>query len=380
MKTHQPKEVVLMKKKRINPEITTTIEPKEMAKYMGLVYVNDQKPGFHRKRKGKQFNYIGLDNKIIRDKKEIKRIQALAIPPAYTDVWICPNPNGHLQATGRDAKGRKQYRYHSRWKEVSDEKKYNKMIVFAKALPSIRQRINQDIALPGIPKEKVLAAVVHLLEVTLIRVGNEEYARENQSFGLTTLRNRHVNVEGTKISFKFHGKSGQYHAISIYDRRLSKIVKRCKDLPGQELFEYLNEAGETVSLSSTDVNEYLQTITSNHFTAKDFRTWAGTVLAVFALKEFQQFDTDVQAKKNIVKAIEKVAKRLGNTSAVCRKSYIHPEIFNAYLDKTLFKTIRLRTTQKSVDALTDLTPEEAEVLAFLQHKLKSELEKASNAT
>lgn len=358
-----------MKKSKIKPEIITTLEPKEIAEYAGLVYVNDQKPGIQRKRQGGHFIYIDLNNKMIKDKKEIQRIQALAIPPAYTDVWICPKPNGHLQATGRDAKGRKQYRYHTRWREVSDETKYNKIIVFAQALPAIRKRVNQDIALPGMPKEKILATVVHLLEATLIRIGNEEYARENHSFGLTTLRNRHVDVEGNKISFKFRGKSGQHHVISLNNRRLAKIVKRCKDLPGHELFEYLNEKGEPISVSSTEVNDYLQMITDDHFTAKDFRTWAGTVLAVFALQEFQQFDTQVQAKKNIVQAIEKVAKKLGNTSSICRKCYIHPEVFNAYLDGTLAKTIKKRAKQKSVD-IPDLKPEEAAVLAFLQKRLK----------
>jgi DNA topoisomerase-1 len=365
-----------MKKTKFKEEANSTIiEAKEMAESAGLVYVNDQKPGLKRESKGSHFVYIGLNHKAIKDKKTIKRIQALAIPPAYTDVWICPLPNGHLQATGRDAKGRKQYRYHTRWRAISDETKYHKMIAFARALPKIRKRIHQDLALPGIQKEKILATVVYLLEVTLIRVGNEAYAKENKSFGLTTLRNRHVEIEGTKIFFKFRGKSGQSHVISLKNPRLAKIVKKCRDLPGQDLFEYLDDTGNPVPVNSTEVNAYLKNITEDYFTAKDFRTWAGTVLATFALQEFQEFDTDVQAKKNIVRAIEKVAKKLGNTPTVCRKCYVHPEVFNGYLDGTLLQTIRQRAEQELTGSLHDLTPEEAAVLAFLQQRLELEIEK-----
>lgn len=365
-----------MPQRKNAPEIVTDIEPEKIAAVAGLVYVHDNKPGLTRKLEGEHFSFYTKDGTRITDEAEIKRIRALAIPPAYTDVWICPKANGHIQATGRDAKGRKQYRYHKKWKEVTDETKYNKMLAFGKALPIIRRQLNKDLALPGMPKEKVLAAVVHLLQVTLIRVGNEEYARENKSFGLTTLRNRHVDVKGSKIVFKFAGKSGQHHNISLNDRRLAKIVKRCKDLPGQELFEYIDDNNEPVSVSSTEVNDYLQTITSDHFTAKDFRTWAGTVLAVFALQEFQQFDSDVQAKKNIVQAIENVAKKLGNTPSVCRKCYVHPEVFNAYLEGSLIKIIKERAEQEMVEELADLTPEEAAVLAFLQERLSLELKKS----
>ena len=368
---------LIMKKKQTALEIVTEIEPKKLADFAGLVYVNDQKPGIQRRQKKDKFEYIGTNGSTITDPQEIKRIHALAIPPAYTDVWICPKKNGHLQATGRDAKGRKQYRYHAKWKEVSDETKYNKMIAFAHALPHIRKRVNHDLALTGLSKNKILAAIVHLLEVTLIRVGNEEYARINKSFGLTTLRNRHVDVKGTKIVFKFRGKSGQNHSIDLKDRRLANIVKKCKDLPGQELFEYIDENEQVVSVSSTDVNEYLKTISNDHFTAKDFHTWAGTVLAVYALQEFQQFDSDAQAKKNIVQAVEKVAKKLGNTPSVCRKCYVHPEVFNAYLDGSLLKTIKQRAEQELVETLADLTPEEAAVLAFLQQRLELELKKKS---
>lgn len=363
-----------MSKKKIEEE-PITLDPKELAEEAGLIYVNDEKRGFTRSLKGEHFQFFDTKGNLIEDPKEIKRIRALAIPPAYKDVWICPKPNGHIQATGRDAKGRKQYRYHAKWREVSDETKYNKMIAFGQALPNIRKKINQDLAEKGLSKAKILATIVHLLEVTLIRVGNEEYVKENKSFGLTTFRNRHVDVNGTKITFKFRGKSGQSHTISINDKRVAKIVKNCKDLPGQELFEYLDENGNPTTISSTDVNEYLKNITNEPFTAKDFRTWAGTVLAVFALQEFQQFDSEVQAKKNIVQAIEKVAKKLGNTPSVCRKSYVHPEVFNAYLDGTLIKVIKQRAEHELVENLSELTAEEAAVLAFLKERLDQELKK-----
>ncbi|MCE5317060.1 MAG: DNA topoisomerase IB [Parachlamydia sp.] len=361
--------------KKANSKIKTALEPEKKTKDAGLVYVNDQKPGITRALKGAHFKYYGTDGKVITDTDEIQRIRSLAIPPAYKDVWICPKPNGHIQATGRDSKGRKQYRYHARWKEVRDETKYNKMVAFAQSLPSLRKRINRDMALPGLPKEKVLATVVHLLEVTLIRIGNEEYVRENNSYGLTTMRNHHVDVDGTKIMFNFRGKSGKKFSISLQDKRLAKIVKRCKELPGQDLFEYIDDEGNPVSISSTDVNEYLQNMTNDHFTAKDFRTWAGTVLAYFALQKFQQFDTDVEAKKNIVQAIENVAKKLGNTPSVCRKCYVHPEVFHAYLDGTLIKTIKQRAEQEIVASLEDLSSEESAVLAFLQQRLEQELKK-----
>lgn len=357
------------------PEVITDIDPKQIADIAGLIYIDDKKPGIIREGGKGHFKYRGTDGKIITDKKEIERINSLAIPPAYKNVWICPKPNGHLQATGRDAKGRKQYRYHTKWRETSDETKYNKMLAFAQALPQIRKRVNHDLSLKDLPKEKILAAVVYLLETTLIRVGNVEYARENESYGLTTLRNKHVDVEGQKITFKFKGKSGQSHNISLYDKRLAKIVRRCKDLPGQELFEYLNEKDEVLSITSTDVNEYLNEISGEHFTAKDFRTWAGTVLAVFALQEFQQFDNEAQAKKNIVQAIENVSKRLGNTVTICRKCYIHPEVLNAYLDGSLIITVKRKVEKELAENVSNLSPEEAAVLAFLEKRLAKELEK-----
>ncbi|HVF11272.1 MAG TPA: hypothetical protein VNA16_10735 [Abditibacteriaceae bacterium] len=271
------------------PELIT--DPIESAKAAGLRYVHDDRPGIRRKRAGKGFSYIDLDGQTIRDEKTLARIKSLAIPPAWKDVWICPSPNGHLQATGIDERGRKQYRYHPRWREVRDETKYTRMILFAGALPKIRERTAQDLAKPGLPREKVLAALVNLLEKTLIRVGNEEYANENKSYGLTTMRNRHVGVEGSTLHFQFRGKSGVYHRIDVQDRRLAKIIERLQDLPGQELFQYLDDEGQPQSVGSAEVNAYLKEISGEEFTAKDFRTWAGTVLASLALQEFEAFDS-----------------------------------------------------------------------------------------
>lgn len=355
-------------------KIRLITDPVESAREAGLRYVSDDRPGIRRVRKGKGFRFIGPDDKPVGDSDTLRRIRSLAIPPAWTDVWICPNANGHLQATGHDARGRKQYRYHPRWRAVRDETKYGRMIAFGQALPHIRTRIEKDLAQPGLPRPKVLATVVRLLETTLIRVGNEEYARENGSFGLTTLRNRHVNVEGETVRFSFKGKSGVRHSIRVDDRRLARIVQRCQDLPGQELFQYLDDDGTPHDIDSSDVNAYLQEIAGQEFTAKDFRTWAGTVLAARALQEFENFDSQAQAKRNIVAAIESVAKRLGNTKAVCRKCYVHPAVINAYLDGSLLDTLRQRVENEIADSLSALPSEEAAVLAFLQERLKHEAE------
>jgi DNA topoisomerase-1 len=266
------------------------------------------------------------------DRAELQRIKALVIPPAWTDVWICTDPRGHLQATGRDARGRKQYRYHSRWREVRDEVKYGRLVTFARTLPRIRRRTSADLRRRGLPKAKVLAAVVQLLEKTLIRVGNEEYARENRSIGLTTMRDQHTRINGSSVRFEFRGKSGVQHAVDFRDARLARIVKALRDLPGYELFQYVDKEGRREVIDSADVNAYVRQISGDDFTAKDFRTWAGTVLAAGALSELAQFSSTAQARRNIVRAVEAVAKRLGNTRAVCRKSYIHPAIFEAYLD------------------------------------------------
>jgi DNA topoisomerase-1 len=346
-----------------------TPDPVESARAAGLRYVSDRRPGIRRERDGDGFRYLDKNGQPITDEADLRRIKALAIPPAWTDVWICPNPRGHLQATGRDAKGRKQYRYHPHWREVRDETKYDRMMAFGRALPQIRARVEADLARPGLPREKVLATVVRLLETTRMRVGNEEYARANHSYGLTTLRTRHASVHGTKVEFKFRGKSGVRHETEVTDRRLAQIVKRCQALAGQELFQYLDEEGQPQTIDSEDVNAYLREITGQDFTAKDFRTWAGTVLAAMALQAFESFDSATQAKKNVVQAIEHVAKRLGNTPSVCRKCYVHPAILDAYLDGTLADTLKQRAEQELAAALPDLPAEEAAVLALLQQRL-----------
>jgi DNA topoisomerase-1 len=306
-------------------------DPEESARAAGLRYVSDLGPGIRRKRAGKAFSYTAPDGSTIRDRKVIRRIKSLVIPPAWTDVWICPDPRGHIQATGRDARGRKQYRYHTRWREVRDAVKYDRMLAFAEALPRIRERTDEHLNLPGIPREKVLAAIVRLLEETRIRVGNEEYRKENGSFGLTTLRDRHVDVIGSDIRFTFKGKSGKQHKLRLQDRRLARILKRCQDIPGQELFRYIDEDGEPKAIESEDVNEYLREISGEDFTAKDFRTWAGTILAARFFREAEITAETVGQKKELVRAIARVADELGNTPAVCKKCYIHPAVIAACL-------------------------------------------------
>ncbi|HEY8292726.1 MAG TPA: DNA topoisomerase IB, partial [Thermomicrobiales bacterium] len=339
-----------------------------------LRYVSDTRPGIRRKRAGNGFSYRAPDGALIHDAETLRRIRSLAIPPAWTDVWICANPNGHIQATGRDDKGRKQYRYHPRWREVRDETKYTRLIAFGEALPRIRERVSVDLARHGLPREKILATVVRLLETTFIRVGNEEYAKTNRSYGLTTMRDKHVDVSGSTIAFHFRGKSGIEHTIGIEDRRVARIVKRCKELPGAELFQYLDDEGERQTIDSGDVNAYLEDITGERFTAKDFRTWAGTVLAAMALKGFEAFDSETQAKRNIVQAIERVAGRLGNTPSVCRKCYIHPAVLDAYLEGVMLDALKQRAEQEIADGLHGLKPEEAAVLTLLQQRLSQEMQ------
>lgn len=345
-------------------------DPPAAARAAGLRYVSDSKPGIRRERDGDGFRYLDASGAPVADEDTLRRIKALAIPPAWTDVWICPLANGHLQATGRDAKGRKQYRYHPKWRDVRDEVKYERMIKFGQALPAIRAEVDRALKLPGLPREKVLATIVYLLEATMMRVGNEEYARTNKSFGLTTLRNRHVKVDGSEVEFRFRGKSGVYHQVKVHDARLARIIRRARDLPGQELFQYVGEDGETRSIDSADVNDYLREITGEDYTAKDFRTWSGTVLAALALQEFEKFDSEAQAKKNIVRAIESVAERLGNTPSICRKCYVHPAIIDAYLDGTVLRALRDRTVEELVEDLHALQPEEAAVLALLEERLR----------
>lgn len=349
-------------------EIVT--DPVQSSKAAGLRYVTDAKPGITRKKWRKSFRYFDADGNRITDEPTLKRIRSLVIPPAWTDVWICPIANGHLQATGRDARKRKQSRYHPRWREVRDETKYERMKLFGQALPKIREQVDKDLALPGLPREKVLATIVRLLETTSIRIGNEEYARENHSYGLTTLHNRHVDVEGAKVHFRFRGKSGKVHSIDLNDRRLARIVKKCQDLPGHELFQYLDEEGEQRAVDSADVNEYLRSITEEQFTAKDFRTWAGTVLACSLLRQFESCETQNQVKKNVIEAIKTVAQRLGNTPAVCRKCYVHPAVIETYMGGSMVKVFEdevKREVEKSPQALQR---EELDLLHLLEQKAK----------
>ncbi|HEX2055686.1 MAG TPA: hypothetical protein VHF07_04280, partial [Nitrospiraceae bacterium] len=305
-------------KTAIKRPVKLVTDPVAAAKTAGLRYVSDTTPGIRRIRRGTAFSYVSPRGTLIRDASVLKRIRSLAIPPAWQDVWICPDADGHLQTTGRDAKGRKQYRYHARWREVRDDTKYHRMLAFGRLLPRIRKQVERDLASPGLTREKILATVVRLLETTLIRVGNEEYARNNDSFGLTTMRDRHVKVNGSSLRFEFRGKSGILHAVDLNDRRLARIVKQSRDLPGYELFQYIDEQGTRRSVDSSDVNDYLKQIAGEEFTAKDFRTWAGTVLAARALQDCRPCTSKSDAKRNVVAAIDAVAKRLGNTKAICR--------------------------------------------------------------
>ncbi|MDP3670779.1 MAG: DNA topoisomerase IB [Telluria sp.] len=346
-------------------------DPLAAARSVGLRHVSDSMPGISRKVGRDGFEYTDAKGNSVHDATTLARIKSLAIPPAWTDVWICPLANGHLQASGRDAKKRKQYRYHPRWRQVRDEVKYERMLNFGRKLPAIRREVDAALRLPGLPREKMLATIVYLLEVTMMRVGNEEYARTNKSFGLTTLRSRHVRIDGSAVEFRFRGKSGVFHSVKVEDPRLARIIKRTRELPGQELFHYLDDEGNTHHVGSADVNDYLRTISGEDYTAKDFRTWSGTVLAALALQEFEQFDSETQAKKNIVRAIEAVAEKLGNTPAICRKCYVHPAVLEAYLDGTIVQALSVQTEQQLADDLHALRQEEAAVLALLQQRLNS---------
>ena len=317
---------------RRKPELI--LDPVRAAADAGLRWIADDVPGIRRIRAGKGFRYVDAHGKRVRDAETLSRIRALAVPPAWRDVWICPSPTGHMQATGRDARGRKQYRYHPRWRAARDETKYDKMLFFGLALPKIRARVDEDLGRPGLPREKILATVVRLLETTLIRVGNEEYARANDSYGLTTLRAHHVDVDGAELRFEFRGKSGVRRRVSLRDRRLARIIRRCQDLPGHELFQYLDDDGERRTVDSQDVNDYLRAISNQDFTAKDFRTWNGTVLAATALRAAARSGA-APSKRAVVRCIEEVAARLGNTKAVCRKCYVHPKVIDAFLDGSL---------------------------------------------
>jgi len=343
-----------------------TLNPAQSALAARLKYVNQARAGIRRVGAPGRFRYVRPDGKPV-DKATRQRILSLVIPPAWTDVWICPDPNGHLQAVGRDAKGRKQYRYHQRWHEVRDETKFGRLVAFARALPAIRARTKADLSRPGLSRSRVLAAVVALLEKTLIRIGNEEYARDNQSYGLTTLRDTHARIQASAVRFVFRGKSGKEHQVTLHDRRLAKIVKDCRDLPGQELFQYIDAQGKRRSIGSGDVNQYVREISRQDFTAKDFRTWAGTVLAATSLAAIRDDRSGKVTKRDLVRAVESVADRLGNTKAVCRKSYIHPAILAAYLEGDTIRSSRNGSNGKSL-----LSADERAVLSFLERLARQE--------
>ncbi|HWQ55486.1 MAG TPA: hypothetical protein VN442_17495 [Bryobacteraceae bacterium] len=346
------------------PAVLAT-DPLESAEAAGLRYVRDTGACIRRIRCGRSFRYLRPDGKPLRDPDELIRIRALAIPPAWTDVWICPSPYGHLQAVGWDAKGRKQYRYHPLYRRVRDEAKFGRMIAFGTVLALIRRRVRDDLELPGLPREKVLAAVVRLLETTFIRVGNDEYAKENDSFGLTTLRGRHVRISGPTVRFRFRGKSGMEHTVAFTDRRVARIVKQCQELPGYELFRYVGSDGELCRLDSADVNRYLRDITGQDFSAKDFRTWAGSILAARELSSFGPCRNEREGKKAIVAAIKRVAAELGNRPATCRKYYVHPAILEAYSNGTLHEAMRNGDAQSTAYQGLGLRPEEYSVLVLI---------------
>ena len=358
-------------------EVHEVVDPRDAAESAGLAYVNDDAPGLSRHKAGKGFFFRTADGHKVTDRATLERIRHLAVPPAYTHVWICADPNGHIQATGRDDRGRKQYRYHPKFREVRESVKYEHMMQFAAALPTIRAKVDEHMALRGLPREKVLATVVHLLESTLIRVGNEGYAKENKSFGLTTLRTRHVHVAGEGLHFEFKGKSNKNWKLDVRDRRAAKIIRACQDLPGQHLFQYVDHDGLRHSVSSHDVNAYLHEISGRDVTAKDFRTWAGTVLAALALREFENVDSQAKAKKNVRAAIERVSSKLGNTPTICRKCYVHPEVLTSYMSGELLLEIKEEVDTELRDNLSHLAPEEAAVLAMLESRLNREIAKVS---
>jgi DNA topoisomerase-1 len=356
------------------------VDSRDAAESAGLRYVSDARPGIRRKKSGKGFSYVRVDGSRLSEPDVLRRIKALAVPPAWTGVWICAFAEGHIQATGRDAKGRKQYRYHVRFREVRESTKYERVVGFAAMLPFIRERVREHMVLRGLPREKVLATVVHLLEATLIRVGNDDYAKENKSYGLTTLKNRHVSVEGNEVHFRFTGKSGKQWSLSVKDRRIAKIMRSCQELPGQELLQYIDEEGNCQDVTSTDVNDYLKEISGSDITAKDFRTWAGTVLAAMALNELKSFDSAAEAKRKLRTAIQKVSSRLGNTPTICRKCYVHPEVLNSYMDGNLVLKLKSKAESELGGALGNLKPEEAAVLALLRSRLTKEAERTGSST
>ncbi|WP_395748938.1 DNA topoisomerase IB [Prosthecobacter sp.] len=350
-----------MKRASASPALTAA--PLTSARQAGLRYVLDDQPGITRSRRGKGFVYHMPKGAPLRNAQTQRRIRSLVIPPAWTDVWICPLPNGHIQATGRDARRRKQYRYHPRWQAVRDVSKYERMLAFGAVLPRIRRRVSVDLRSRGFTRQKIMATIVRLLETTLIRVGNDEYAQKNGSYGLTTLQNNHARVKGSQITFSFKGKSGMRHQIGLRDPRLAKLVRRCQELPGQHLFGYLDDAGKVHEVTSDNVNAYLREIAGAEFSAKDFRTWAGTILTAIALRELANFNSPTEARRNITQAVKAVAKILGNTAAVCRRCYIHPAILSHY---TSGRTIPARQEQRLLHPSTKLSPDEMAVMALLR--------------
>lgn len=349
----------------------------EPARAAGLTYSNVERPGIHRVRKGKVFSYRKADGSRITDTDTLARIRSLVIPPAWENVWIAPSANGHIQAVGYDQRGRRQYRYHPKFREARESAKFEHILAFGQALPGIRARVAKDIAKQGVGRDKVLATVVRLLETTMIRVGNASYAKENKSYGLTTLQDRHVRIEGGDLKFHFTGKSGKTWKLNVKDRRIAGIVRACQDIPGQHLFQYIDEDGERQPITSSDINAYLHEITGADITAKDFRTWTGTVLAAMALAEFEKADSQVQTKRNVTAAIEQVAEILGNTPTICRKCYVHPEIVTAYLDGDLLLRVRGQIDAKLSSNVSKLRPEEAAVLAFLRTRVARDLKRAA---
>lgn len=359
--------------------VAATAEPEQSAAAAGLRYVSDATPGIRRRKSGHGFRYVLPDGSRLVDPSVLKRVRALAVPPAWKDVWLCPRANGHLQATGRDSKGRKQYRYHPRFREVRDTSKYEHVVAFADALPFIRATVREHMALPGLPREKVVATVVYLLDKTLIRVGNDDCAKQNKSYGLTTLKNRHAEVEGSEVRFHFIGKSGKQWSAQIKDLRVAKILRACQDLPGQELLQYRAEDGSSQHVSSSEVNAYLREVTGKDVTAKDFRTWAGTVLAAIALREAGNLDGAAKSKKRLRAAIERVAAQLGNTPAVCRKCYIHPEVLNSHLQGTLERDLATYSENPMPEKLAEMAPEETAVLTLLRARLKATAKEANGS-
>jgi DNA topoisomerase-1 len=336
----------------------------------GLVYVTDAMPGIRRQRHGRGFTYIGPDGEIIRTRESLQRFRSLVIPPAWTEVWICPHEDGHLQVTARDARGRKQYRYHPHFRQHRDGTKFERLFDLSDVLWKIRERVESDIALPGLARDKIMATVVWLLETTLIRIGSDEYRKANKSFGLTTLRRRHVAVVGSELRFEFRGKSGIQHAVSVTDKRIARIVQRCQELRGEELFKYLDDDGKRQEVDAEDVNAYLQQVTGRDITAKDFRTWAGTMLAADALRNMGLAQSKREAERNIVAAVDMTAKRLGNTRSVCRKYYIHPVLIEAYLEGSVLPPMPERTWSKRKSKGPTLRQHEMDVLAFIKARLK----------